>query len=496
MGRFQDDDFIVRYPGVYDEKEKEGLKKFWEEAEAINKRGDLDIKALVSGTLPEGTPGIGPVIKVTEAMVKYNHDKYEQENPLFRDKEYAKKAGYLDIPAYRTFGCHDDTYTTAFPPEARDTLLVSQASHHVENFADVYPGDTLYLTIDKRSMLDITPPEGSVHRTVSLLNEGSVYNQRGELVNKVSFHYCESLRTFKPEKRPADFGSRGFLDIWEAPDWMSKEDHVYTDEDYENFKKIWAKEEIRGAQPRYWEDVNIGDRPAENLEGPLIDSALPAPFGQGIGGTRTMKKEIMDPETVKTMIRDEHGILRLPNEADYTPAIPDGARPTLMIDDGRGEALSEKLDSEEGEAAPEAPAATTGVDTGDIHGVEGDARAAIINFYGRDLANHHLNNWMGDAGRIESIHWSIMPPETHAAWGYPVPVSPFYNHHLPLAPDMQGKTLTTHGVTRDIAEIHSEVVDKYVRNGKYIARLVWWINDINGDIWIDGEAEISLPHRS
>ena len=495
MGRFNDEDFIVRYPGVYDEKEKECLKAFWAEADAINHRGDLDIQALINGTLPEDTPGVGPVIEVTEAMIKYNHAKYEQENPVFNCKECAKKAGYLDIPAYRVFGCHDDSYTTAFPPEARDTLLVSQASHHIENFADVYAGDKLYLTFDKRIMLDMTPPEGSIHRSVALLNEGSIYNQRGELVNKVSFHYMESLRTFKPEKRPADFGSKGFLDFWEAPNWLEKEDHYYTDEDYEYFRNIWRNEEIRGAEPRYWEDVNIGDKPAVNLEGPLIESALPAPFGQGIGGTRTMKKEILDDETFKTMIRDAHGIYRLPDPADYTPAIPDGARPAFSIDDGRGEELSEKLDAADTkeDAAPEA---TTGVDTGDIHGAAGDERAAIINFYGRDLATHHLMNWMGDAGRLESIHWSIMPPETHAAWGYPVPTSPFFSYHLRLAPEMADKHVTTHGVTRDIAEIHSTVIDKYVKNGKYIARLVWWINDINGDIWIEGEAEISLPHRN
>lgn len=112
-------------------------------------------------------------------MVKYNHSKYEQENPLFNDAEYAKKAGYLDIPAYFTFGAHDDSYTTAFPESARDTLLVSQASHHIENYNVVYPGDSLYLTFDQRTMLDITPPEGSVYRSVALYNTGSIYNQRG-----------------------------------------------------------------------------------------------------------------------------------------------------------------------------------------------------------------------------------------------------------------------------------------------------------------------------
>lgn len=490
MRDYNKDDFLIRYPGQYDEKEQKALEKFWSEAERVNNRGPVDVDALIAGTLPEGTPGIGPVIEVTEAMVKYNHSKYEQENPLYNDAEYAKKAGYLDIPAYFTFGAHDDSYTTAFPEEARDTLLVSQASHHVENFNVVYPGDKLYLTFDKRTMLDLTPPEGSVYRSVALYNAGTIYNQRGEVVNRVSFHYVESVKTYKPERRPADFGSKGFADIWEDPDWFSKEDHYYTDEDYEFMKKIWRNEKIQGAEPLYWEDVEIGDEPAETLEGPMIESALPAPYGQGLGGTRTMKKEILDENIFKTMIRDEHGIYKLPNPGDYTPEIPDGARPKFNIDDGRENELNDKLDRKE-----ENENGSTGVDTADIHSTENDERAAIINFYGRDLATHHITNWMGDAGRIDSISWSIMPPETHAAYGKPVPVSPFYNHWLQKAPKMKDDQITTHGLTRDIAHIHSQVADKYVKNGKYIAELIWWIDDINGSIWIEGSAEVELLHK-
>lgn len=486
MRDYNKEDFLVRYPGVYDEKEKKYLEQFWEEAERINKRGPIDIQALISGTLPKDTPGIGPVINATKAMIKYNHSKYEQENPLYNDEEYAKKAGYLDIPAYFVYAAHDDAYTSAFPEEARDTLLVSQACHHIDNFNVIYAGDKLFLTFDEREMVDITPKEGSVYRSVALYNAGTIYNQRGEIVNKVSFHYVESLKTYKPEKRPKDFGARGFADIWEDPDWFSKEDHYYTDKDYEYFKNIWRHEKIQGATPLYWEDIQIGDEPAKTLEGPIIECALPAPFGQGIGGTRTMKKEILDEAIFKTMIRDKHGIYKLPNIKDYTPEIPDGARPAFNIDDGREAELNEKLDLEEG----------TGVDTADIHSTEGDERAAIINFYGRDLAIHHISNWMGDAARFESISWSIMPPETHAAYGKPVPTSPYFVHWLEKAPKMKDKTVNTHGLTRDTAEISSVVIDKYTRNGKYLVKLIWWINDVNGNIWIDGCAEVEFPHKN
>lgn len=473
---YKKEDFIILYPGIYSEREKTLLDAYLKECEAINNRGMVDVKALVSGTLPEDTPGIGPVVPVTENMVRYNHQKYEQENPLYNDEEYAQKAGYKTIPAYFTFGAHDDSYTTPFPPEARDTLLVSQLSHSVDNLAPIYPGDTLYMVHDKREITDITPEDGSIHRTLALRGEGSIYNQNGVKVNHVVFNVTESVRTFKEGKKPEVMG---FPEVWEAPDWEKRPEHYYTDEDYEWMKNIWKNEEIRGAKARYWDDVKVGDEPKATLEGPIIESVLPtAPYGMGIGGTRTMKKEILDAEIFKTMIkREQDGIYVLPNKKDYTPAIPDNAQVTMLFDDGR------KTDDGD-------------VDTSDIHSTEGEQRAAIINFFGRDAAIHHVNNWMGDQGCIKNISWSIMCPETHEAFGKKVPRNPNYVNYLKQAPAMKDKIMNSHGLTRDIALVKSVVTEKYVKNGKYLVKLIWWIEEITGSIWIEGSAEVELPHKN
>ena len=122
-------------------------------------------------------------------------------------------------------------------------------------------------------------------------------------------------------------------------------------------------------------------------------------------------------------------------------------------------------------------------------------RAAIINFVGRDFAIHAINNWMGDKGRIFSIKWGIMPPETHTAMGHPVPESPYYIHWVSQAPGMEDAHVNSHGLTRDTAEVHLVVVDKYVKNGMYLAKLIWWITDINNTIWVNGSAEVELPHK-
>ena len=466
-------DFIVLYPGVYAAKEKALAESYLADNKAIAERGPIDIQALISGRLPKGTPGVGPTIVVTEAMVRYNNQKYDPENPILNDAAYARKLGYQDIPAYPTFGGHDDTYMIPWPPAARDTLLVSGLNHSITSYKPVFPGDTLYLVIDARQVADLTPTEGSIYRFIAIQSEGSLYNQKGEKVNDVIFRVTEGVKIYKDDsKRPKN---PTFADIWEAPNWMERPAHYYTDEDWEFIKGLWAREKRRGAEPLYWEEVKIGDEPGWTVDGPVEESVTPTPpWGMGIGGSRSnLKEEIMDPAIFKTLVRSEKdGIYRLPNREDQVPPIPDGVtipKPPAKSDDGA-------------------------ISTVDIHKAT-ETRAALINFMGRDMAIRHINNWMGDHGWLHNIRWGIMPPESHAAYGKTVPQNPQAERFLEKIPEMKGKHTLAHGLTGDLAVIKSCVYDKYVRDGQFLVELGWWVETIEGDIWEDGGATVRLPSK-
>ncbi len=60
------------------------------------------------------------------------------------------------------------------------------------------------------------------------------------------------------------------------------EPHHYTADEVERIRKDYRKEEIRGARPRYWEDVSVGDQVPELVKGPLTVTSVIA-FVQGWG---------------------------------------------------------------------------------------------------------------------------------------------------------------------------------------------------------------------
>jgi hypothetical protein len=479
-------DFEVVYPGRYTKLEKEVFKKFIAECKAIDERGPVDVKALISGKLPPDTPGIGNRTVATEAMIRYNNNKFDPENPLRNDAAYARKAGYQDILAYPAFACNDDSYLHDGYPG--DTHEVCDLNYVISSYKPIYPGDILYLVINKWTFRDITSPKGSIYRSVATRHEGSVYNQKGEKVNDVIFRVTELQKYFKEGRKPKDYSEM------HAPPWMkSRPPHYYTDKDWEYIKAIWANEKRQGATPLYWEDVNIGDEPTWTLEGPIEQSISPIPpWGMGIYGSRaSLKKEIMDPKILPTLVRSEKdGIYRLPNRNDQIPPVPEYKEKLTAAPGAIALGMIGRREDATGVAAQE-----LNMFAREPEGE--DKRTILINYTGRDLAVRHFTNWMGDQGWLQQIRWSVFEPRTLAPVGKGYyPINPESERFLEKVPKWRGKFVNTHGLTTDIAIIKSCVYDKYVRNDEYFVELGWMIENIEGYIWTEGGATVRLPSKN
>ncbi|MBN1626959.1 MAG: MaoC family dehydratase N-terminal domain-containing protein [Deltaproteobacteria bacterium] len=480
--------FLTLYPGAYTAKEKDLVKKYLADNNALEERGAV-ITAMKNGALPEDTPGFARTIKVTETMVRYFNGMRDPENPIYNNADYARQMGYKDIIAYPAFAAHDDSFMVPYPTAARDTLLVADLIHSNTFYRPIYPGDTLYLINNKRTVEDQTPEEGSIYRSIALATDGSIYNQNGEKVMDVRYTVQENIKIYKEGLAPENPTFADFWEEWESGEPAGEEAssqsiYYYTDEDWETIKDIWSKEKAQGVNPLYWEDVKIGDQPAWTLEGPLDSGITVAvPWGMGLGGNRSLKKEIMDTEIFKTLIRDEKdGIYRPADLREYIPAIPAEA--------GTGQAFGEM-------GAVDAQLGGSASDTVEIaYGGGG-----MMNFARRDLAVRHLNNWIGYHGWIYNIRWGGLYSRDMiaTAHGRPHPASnPKAENFLAKVPeDILNPSDTSSVKSGSFIIVKSYVYDKFVLNGEFYVDLAWWIKTFpGGGLWGNGGATVRLPSKN
>jgi acyl dehydratase len=487
--------FLKLYPGVFTPKEKTLAEKYLADNKALEERGCI-LQDIIKGTIGKDTIGFGNSIKLTETMVRYFNGIRDPENPIYTNAEYAKKLGYKDIIAYPAIAAHDDSFMVPYPPKARDTLLVADLIHSNTFYKPNYPGDTLYLINNSRHVTDLTPEKGSIYRSLELVTDGSVYNQRGEKVMDVRYTVEENIKIYKEGLAPAN---PGFADFWEewksgaqvekgsAPAAEQSESgkiYYYTDADWKTIKDIWSKEKRQGSIPLYWEDVRIGDQPAWTLEGPLDSGiSVAVPWGMGLGGNHSLKKEVMDPEIFKTLVRDTtDGIYRPADLASYIPEIPKEAQTGMAF----GEMGA--VDAQLGGSTSKKVSVSYG-------------GAGMMNFARRDMAIRQISNWIGDHGWIHNIRWGglFSRDMIATAYGKPAPApNSAAETFLNKVPKDVLKIPSASGIrAASFIIVKSYVYNKCVKDGEFFVDLAWWIETFpGGSLWGQGGATVKLPSKS
>lgn len=108
-------------------------------------------------------------------------------------------------------------------------------------------------------------------RAIQQIYHVEFFNQSGDLVAEAD-SWC--FRTDRDEAR-----ERGT----KYKEVKAKQDRVYTDEEIAEFFELYANEEVRGAETRYWDDVNEGDVLRPLAKGPMTVTGFIA-YAQGWGG--------------------------------------------------------------------------------------------------------------------------------------------------------------------------------------------------------------------
>ena len=304
------DEWEFYKPGQYNEEDTKVLNDFQAELAQLNKQGsNFSVNYLISGKLSSGQ-GAGPGgrgTKITnEGMMRVANINVPT-NPLFTNREYAKKSKYGNPIAWPLISSLEVMPAMPKSKGIGDYMVVSAHNDTNSYYKPFYEGDTLYSITVEQHCTDITPAEGSYYRTFAMSGHAKVYNQKGELVSEAANILKESFRRHKDKSKRSIVGAHA----WESPDWWSRPAHQYTDKDWENIISMWKNEKVRAAEPLYWDEVKVGDEPTPTADMFIMetegDIAMSIPqFSIDI------KKNVLDPKIFPTMVKNKQGIWVLP----------------------------------------------------------------------------------------------------------------------------------------------------------------------------------------
>ncbi len=196
------------------------------------------------------------------------------DNPLFIDEDYGPATRWGSQIAHGTMAGHIKTPMLGDPMPAevkKQTRSLFRGVHvfvsggNWEWYRPIYPGDRIY-SFDGEESLDVKQSEFAGRSVIQVRRDVAI-NQRGEVVGVYRI-----LRVLTERKTARERGK--YADIEPA---------TYTDADYERIDAIYEQEQPRGAEPRYWEDVQVGDTLLPMVKGPLTVTEMIAFHAGGYG---------------------------------------------------------------------------------------------------------------------------------------------------------------------------------------------------------------------
>jgi acyl dehydratase len=108
-------------------------------------------------------------------------------------------------------------------------------------------------------------------RSIQQIYHVRFFNQSGDLLAEAD-SWC-----FRTDRDQAREQGTKYTEL------KTKPPKQYTDEELAGIYKLYAEEEVRGAKPRYWDEVEVGDKLPTMAKGPMTVTGFIA-FAQGWGG--------------------------------------------------------------------------------------------------------------------------------------------------------------------------------------------------------------------
>ena len=262
--------------------------------------------------------------------------------------------------------------------------------------------------------------------------KGYLLNEDNTGIWSVEEHDAEIQYTAKNDRRP---GIRG-------------EPHTYTEDDYAFIKDLWSKEKIQGAEPRYWEDVQIGEEPTWTCDGPTTATDLMSYHPMGSMGIM-MVRRCMTEGNMRGLVKDPYNMYYHDTALHYC---------NLNI---------------------------------------GAARPYHFNTTCRNQILRMITNWMGDAGQVRSIGWRLGEEQKEGEAWNKWPEGFARESWLLKVPALKeaGRFMAHHAMVGDLSICKGYVYDKYEENGESFVEMACWTETIEGYITQECRAVVKLPKR-
>ncbi len=186
-------------------------------------------------------------------------------NPLWTNEEYAKKTRWKGIIAPPTILFCFDRFLNAYSP----------------GFAGIHG----YFS---GASFEFILPIRLNDRITSKSCVSDIVEKETKFAKRAFFQYFDHIFTNQNGETPAKARrwtirtERGTTK--EVGKYKSLELHKYSAEELEQIKSAYESEEIRGAEPRYWEDVEVGQELRPIVKGPLTVTDMVCYYMGAAGG--------------------------------------------------------------------------------------------------------------------------------------------------------------------------------------------------------------------
>jgi acyl dehydratase len=190
------------------------------------------------------------------------------DNPLWCDPRYAAMTAYGGIIALPSFLFATNRIVSGYVGGLPGIHAMWSGADWTW-YKPVYRNDEISTESSLKELIEHETRFAG--RAIQQIYHVVFFNQHGDKLAEAD-SWC-----FRTERDHARESGTKYADL------KSREPRVHSDAELEQTAKLYAKEEVRGAEKRYWEDVTVGDELPVMAKGPMTVTGFIA-YAQGWGG--------------------------------------------------------------------------------------------------------------------------------------------------------------------------------------------------------------------